>query len=220
MRHELQVFGDAESLAAAAATYVANLSRADEIHNSVFTIAVSGGRSPWLMLSRLAQEDLPWGYWRVFQVDERVVAPDNDGRNLKHIEEALTATSVPILPMEVDDPDLAAAAEHYADLLPDTFDLVHLGLGPDGHCASLVPNDPVLNVTDRSVAVSGPYQGTMRLTLTFPALARTRQLLWLVSGEDKRDALAKLLAGDRSIPAGAVEAPASLVMADRAAMAG
>jgi 6-phosphogluconolactonase len=219
MNHELQVFDDVESLAIAAATYVAERSRAVEDREAAFTVAVSGGKSPWIMLGHLAKEPLPWEHWRVFQVDERAVTREDDARNLKHIEAALGPTSVPILEMEVDDPDLFAAADRYADLLPDTFDLIHLGLGPDGHCASLVPHDPVLQVTDRRVAVSGPYQGTMRLTLTYPALSRTRQLLWLVSGEDKRDALAKLLAGDRSIPAGAVEAPASLVMADRAAMA-
>jgi 6-phosphogluconolactonase/glucosamine-6-phosphate isomerase/deaminase len=120
--------------------------------------------------------------------------------------------------MEVNDDDLDGAARRYALKLPDHLDVVHLGLGPDGHCASLVPNDPVLEVTDRLVALSNPYQGTRRMTLTFPALANADQLLWLVSGEDKHDALEKLLDGDTSIPAGRVDAGASLVLCDRRAL--
>jgi 6-phosphogluconolactonase/glucosamine-6-phosphate isomerase/deaminase len=119
--------------------------------------------------------------------------------------------------MRVNDDDLDAAAAAYAELLPPRFDLVHLGLGPDGHTASLVPNDPVLQVDDRLVGLTAPYQGHQRMTLTYPALARANLLLWLITGEDKRDALARLLAGDQSIPGGRVEAAASLVLADAAA---
>ncbi len=94
---------------------------------------------------------------------------------------------------------------------------MHLGLGPDGHTASLVPGDPVLEVGDRLVAVTQPYQEHRRMTLTYPALARADEILWLISGEDKRDALAKLLAGDRSIPAGRVQARHSTILADSSA---
>ena len=91
---------------------------------------------------------------------------------------------------------------------------MHLGLGPDGHTASLVPGDPVLDVSDRLVAVTQPYQGYRRMTLTFPALAHAELLLWLIVGAEKRDALVRLLSGDESIPAGRVSAPRSVVMAD------
>jgi 6-phosphogluconolactonase len=119
--------------------------------------------------------------------------------------------------MPVNDADLDTAAAAYAASLPERFDLVHLGLGPDGHTASLVPGDPVLSVTGALVAVTQPYQGEQRMTLTYPALARAVQLLWLVTGADKRDPLARLLAGDESIPAGRVRAARSLVLADAAA---
>lgn len=218
MHHELKVFDDVTSLASAAAAYVAERARLANERNEPFSFALSGGTSPWLMLDQLALQDVNWDHTVMYQVDERVVPEDSDLRNLKHLRECLATTSAPIKAMGVDDADLEMAARHYAGLLPANIDLVHLGMGPDGHCASLVPNDPVLEVTDRLVAMSGPYQDTLRMTLTYPALARATQLLWLVSGEDKREALSKLLDGDTSIPAGRVKAGASLIMADRAAL--
>jgi 6-phosphogluconolactonase/glucosamine-6-phosphate isomerase/deaminase len=171
-----------------------------------------------MMLAQLAKESVDWERTTIYQVDERVVPDGDDLRNLTHLRAGLATTPVQIEAMDVDDSDLDAAADRYASILPARFNLVHLGLGPDGHCASLIPDDPVLEVTDRLVALSGLYQGTRRMTLTYPALARSDQLLWLVSGEDKREALAKLLNGDTSIPAGNVVAGASLIMADRAAL--
>lgn len=218
MHHELRVFDDVATLARAGAAYLAERANLVASRSEPFTFALSGGKSPWLMLDELANDDVAWNHTRVYQVDERVVADDSDLRNLHHIRSCLASTPAPIHAMDVDAADLDDACTRYASLLPSNFDVVHLGLGPDGHCASLVPNDPVLDVSDRLVAMSGPYQDALRMTLTYPALARANQLLWLVSGADKRDALAKLLDGDTSIPAGRVEAGASLIMAERAAM--
>ena len=218
MEHELRTFDDATALATAAAAYVAERTRSVQARGVTFTFALSGGKSPWAMFETLAHDNVDWAASRIYQVDERVVNEDNDLRNLKSLRAALKGTGAAIEAMDVEADDLEVACRNYAALLPERFDLVHLGLGPDGHCASLVPGDPVLDVTDRLVALSGPYQDTLRMTLTYPALARADQLLWLISGEDKREALAKLLARDPSIPAGRVVANASLVMADRAAL--
>jgi 6-phosphogluconolactonase len=218
VQHELRTFDDATALATAAAAYVAERARVNQSRGATFSFAVSGGKSPWAMFETLVHDDLDWAATRIYQVDERVVREDNDLRNLKSLRAALAGTNAPIEAMDVEAEDLEVACRNYAALLPERFDLVHLGVGPDGHCASLIPGDPVLDVSDRLVALSGPYQDTLRMTLTYPALARADQLLWLISGDDKRDALAKLLAGDPSIPAGRVAAGASLVMADRAAL--
>ncbi|HUC23416.1 MAG TPA: 6-phosphogluconolactonase [Streptosporangiaceae bacterium] len=217
MHHDLDVIADTSMVAARAAGYVAEQARTAVADHGRFTFAVSGGHTPWAMFAELRNEDMPWADTELFQVDERV-APDGDpDRNLTHLRESIGDSPARVHPMPVTNPDLGAAAVAYAGVLPQRFDLVHLGLGPDGHTASLVPGDPVLEVTDALVAVTQPYQGHRRMTLTYPALARANQLLWLVTGADKRDALAKLLAGDESIPAGRVLASRSLIMADQVA---
>ena len=217
MRSEIEVMADAGAVAGAAAGYVAALARASASRHQPFRFAVSGGQSPWAMFASLAEEDMPWDSVVLYQVDERV-APDGDpDRNLTHLRRSLGAAPAHVVAMPVEEPDLDAAAASYAARLPDRFDLVHLGIGPDGHTASLVPGDPVLDVTDRMVAVTAPYLGHRRMTLTYPALARADQLLWLVTGADKQAALAAMLADDPSIPAGRVTAGRSLVLADPAA---
>ena len=217
MHHELETLADPAAVAAAGAAFVAERARAAVAASGSFHFAVSGGHTPWAMFAELASQQVPWDAVVIYQVDERVAPPDDPDRNLAHLRQALGTAPAQVRAMPVNESDLEIAAAAYADSLPARFDLVHLGLGPDGHTASLVPDDPVLAVTDRLVALTRPYQGRVRMTLTYPALARARQILWLVTGSDKKEPLAKLLAGDTTIPAGRVEAGASLVMADRAA---
>ena len=217
MRHELQTQPDPAAVAAAGAAFVAGRAREAVAASGSFHFAVSGGHTPWAMFAELASETVPWDAVIIYQVDERVAPPDDPDRNLAHLRRALGPAPAQVRPMPVNESDPLAAAADYAASLPRQFDLVHLGLGPDGHTASLVPGDPVLAVTDRLVALTRPYQGRVRMTLTYPALARARQILWLVTGSDKKEPLAKLLAGDTTIPASRVEAAESLVLADRAA---
>ncbi len=217
MQHELEVSPDAAAVAAKAADYVAALARKTVAERGRFTFAVSGGHTPWAMFRELAREVMPWADTDLYQVDERVAPPGDPDRNLTNLKASIGDAPARVHPMPVNDADLTAAAAAYATALPQRFDLVHLGLGPDGHTASLVPGDPVLDVTDTLVAITQPYQGHQRMTLTYPALSRADQLMWLITGADKREPLARLLAGDESIPAGRVQAARSLVLADAAA---
>jgi 6-phosphogluconolactonase len=217
VQHELEVFADGATVAAKAAAYVAAQAREAVAARGRFTFAVSGGKTPWAMFAELAKEDMPWADVELFQVDERVAPEGDPDRNLTHLRDSIGDAPARVHPMPVNDADLEAAAASYATVLPQRFDLVHLGLGPDGHTASLVPGDPVLDVTDALIGVTQPYQGHRRMTLTYPALTRADQILWLVTGGDKREALVSLLAGDESIPAGRVLATRSLVLADQAA---
>lgn len=218
MRHELRTFENPELVANAAAEYVVEFAKRCILTRGQFLFAVSGGRTPWAMFERLATMTLDWANITLYQVDERIAPAGDETRNLTNLERSLGDARPHIVPMPVNAEDLVEATRAYEALLPERFDLVHLGLGLDGHTASLIPGDPDLEVRDALVAVCGLYQGEHRMTLTYPALARAEQLLWLVTGEDKKSALAQLLDGDRTIPAGRVEAAASLVMADAAAL--
>jgi 6-phosphogluconolactonase len=224
---EIQVLEDPAAVAAEAARVIAEEGRASVAARGRFCLAVSGGQTPWQMLRVLARDELPWNSVYVAQVDERVAPAGHSDRNLTHLRESLLER-VPLRPeqvcaMPVESPDLEAAARHYALMLqriagaPPVLDLVHLGLGPDGHTASLVPGDPVLGVTETDVAVTGPYQQRRRMTLTYPILNRARRILWVVTGGEKAGMLVRLRAGDVAIPAGRVTQEHALVLADRAA---
>jgi 6-phosphogluconolactonase len=218
MTRRLVVLPDAGVVARRGAAVVAERARAAVASRRQFALALSGGHTPWAMVAALAGEDVPWERVTLYQVDERVAPDGHPDRNLTQLLAVLpeAARVAQIQPMPVTG-DLESAAETYAEILPGRLDLVHLGLGADGHTASLVPGDPALDVRHRDVAVVGAYRGHERLTLTYPALARAREALWLVTGEDKHDVLARLLAGDDSIPAGRVRTRMQLVLADVAA---
>ncbi len=218
---ELEVLPDAEAAARRGAEVIAEAARSAVAARGAFALAVSGGRSPAAMVAQLATLDVPWAETGIWQVDERV-APDGDpDRNLTDLLANLPAEGgSTVRPMPVTDDDLEAAAARYAAGLPGTFDVVHLGLGDDGHTASLVPGDAVLDVSDGDVAVTGEYRGRRRMTFTFRLLDRVPFALWLVTGPDKAPVLPLLLASDPAIPAGRVRAARRLVLADRDAAAG
>ncbi len=222
-----EVLADPQAAAERAAAVIAEEARAAVAARGRFVMAVSGGHTPWIMMRALPGQDVPWKSVHVAQVDERVAPADDPDRNLTHLRETLLSHA-PLPPdrihaMPVEAADLEAGARAYARILeeiagaPPALDLVHLGLGPDGHTASLVPGDPVLTVADRDVALTGVYMGRRRMTLTYPVLNRARCVLWLVTGGKKALMLARLTAGDPTIPAGRIRRDGALLLADRAA---
>jgi 6-phosphogluconolactonase len=189
-----------------------------------FLLALSGGSTPWLMMNCLARLELPWERFHVFQVDERV-APDGDPeRNLTHIQAQLTnRVAIPpsqVYAMPVLCENLDAAAKSYMEVLrtvagtPATLDLVHLGLGTDGHTASLLPGDPVLDSLDRDVDIARTGYQRMRMTLTYPVINRARNILWLITGTEKASMLHRLTSKDSSIPAGRVSHDRATIITD------
>jgi 6-phosphogluconolactonase len=224
---KIDVLADADAVAQAAASIIVEKARLGVAARGRFIMAVSGGRTPWMMLRALSNQDMPWEKVYVVQVDERVAPAGHPDRNLTHLRDSLlTHAPLPmdhIYAMPVEVADLEAAAAQYAARLqelagsPPVLDLAHLGLGSDGHTASLVPGDSVLDTTDTDVALTGLYQGRRRMTLTYPILNRSRCILWLVTGSEKAGMLARLRDGDLSIPAGLVHREQAIVLADRAA---
>jgi 6-phosphogluconolactonase len=223
----VEVYADADTVAREAAQLIAKEARDAVATRGKFLMAVSGGKTPWVMLRDLAQEDVPWKGVHVVQVDERVAPEGDPDRNLTHLRESLLEHT-PLHPdqihaMPVESTDAEAACVRYAQTLaeiagsPSVLDLVHLGIGPDGHTASLVPGDPVLDVKDADVALTGIYQGRRRMTLTYPIINRSRRVLWLATGAEKAGMLARLQAGDVSIPAGRVSKDHAVILADCAA---
>jgi 6-phosphogluconolactonase len=224
-----RIFPDAYAVAKAAASILAEEARESVAARGRFVMAVSGGRTPWQMLRDLAAEEVPWDRVHVLQVDERIAPPGDPDRNLTHLRQSLLSTA-PIPPenihaMPVENPDAARACAEYTATLnalcgePPVIDLVHLGLGPDGHTASLIPGDPVCQIHDAEVAPTGLYQNRHRLTLTYPVINRARRILWVVTGEEKAPMVPRLLAGDPSIPAGPVESRNARLLLDAPAAA-
>ena len=220
---------DAEAAASLAATVIAAACREAAAARGQALVAVSGGETPWLMLEKLRTLRVPWPLVHVAQVDERVAPRGDASRNLTRLERILVAEG-PLPPgnlqaMPVEDSDPVAASADYQRRLesltgrPLVLDLVQLGLGTDGHTASLVPGDAVLGVEERDVAMSGEYHGQRRMTLTMPALARARSRLWLVTGASKAMRLRELLDGHGDAPALRVRRSRTDVVADAAALA-
>jgi 6-phosphogluconolactonase len=203
------------SLSAVAADFLAEALDSRLRDQPRASLALSGGSTPWAAFSRLSKADIDWSRVDVYQVDERIAPAGDAARNLTGLADALL-DHVPTCarPMPVNDSDLDAAAIRYADALPESLDVVHLGLGGDGHTASLVPGDPVLRVADRRVAVTQPYEGHRRMTLTFPALNAAGSIIWIVSAKGKASALRKLRNADPTIPAGRVAQVRAVLLTD------
>ena len=224
---DVRVFPDMETASGAASEFIAATVRRALLKQDRFLLALSGGRTPGRMFNHLATQRLPWNRVHVLQADERVAPAGGAERSLTGLELNLLLRSDPphaeLHPMPVEMADLEAGARSYAHTLqrlggsPPVLDLVHLGLGADGHAASLVPGDAALAVADRDVTVTGPYKGCHRMTLTFPLLNRARAVVWLVTGGEKAAMLARLRAGDASVPAGRIQREHATVFADRAA---
>jgi 6-phosphogluconolactonase/glucosamine-6-phosphate isomerase/deaminase len=227
VRMELKVYDTVDETAAASARWLAAALRAAVQARDTANLALSGGRTPWRMLETLVADDLPWPQLQVFQIDERAVPEGDNRRNDRRIAQYLVSAdrlSAEKFHAMLDDGSvLDSAAARYSAILsaylgqPPVLDVVQLGLGADGHTASLIPDDPLLAVTDRTVGLSNLYEGTRRLTLTFPVLNAARMRLWLVTGNDKIDALRALMAGDEHLPCGRVRRDCTVIFADSAA---
>lgn len=220
----IEILPTAESVAERAAEVIVAHAEAAIAERGRFVLALSGGRTPWLMLRALATSKLPWSAVRIAQVDERVAPSGHPDRNLTHINERLL-TDGPMPPrnfygMGVEAADLAASARQYSRTLeqvagmPPALDLIHLGLGLDGHTASLIPGDPVLEVVDRDVALTNTYLGRRRMTLTYPIINRARRILWVVTGKQKASVLKRFLSADPSLPASRVCRSQATLIAD------
>ena len=230
---KIEVLANDDAVAKAAAGVIATEARNAVAERGIFTLAVSGGKTPWAMLKDLASEEVPWSQVHVFQIDERIAPEGDPDRNLTHLHESLLGNApIPkenIHAMPVNDSDPLGGAKEYEQTLqefcgtPPVLDMAHLGLGPDGHTASLIPDDPVLKVADRDVALTDPvnlYQNRQRMTLTYPMINRSRKILWLATGAAKIPMIVRLKAADSTIPGGRISQEQALLLTDTAAAAG
>lgn len=223
---ELRTFQSASQVAKEAAMLIAQRIRVQIGKKGYFTLAISGGRTPWEMIKELAEEDLPWEKVFLFQVDERIAPDAHPDRNMTQLFQAIQnsqlATRLNIFPMHVVGEDLALACREYGEQIQEItkngkFDLIHLGMGSDGHTASLVPGDEILDVQDQKVALTGkPYQGRQRMSLTYPLINQASEILWIITGEEKAEMLRRLLQKDPSIPAGRISQEHAIVLTEEA----
>ncbi len=197
-------------------------------------MALSGGSTPVPVFEELAGREVLWDRVTILQVDERLVPADDPARNLADQQAALGYLGATWLPLPVDEllarspsasgpererAELTVLDEFIADLVdladqPPILDLVHLGLGDDGHTASLFPGDPLVDELRSPVGLTEVQNGVQRISLTRPVLDRARMVVWLVRGASKAGPLGRLLAGDLSIPAGLIRPAHSVVLAD------
>ncbi len=225
---QLEKVADGEALAQRGVELIAEFADRTLESKPTFTLAVSGGSTPRRMLELLAgTTSIDWPRVHLFQVDERIAPTGDPDRNLAMLQPLLSSVELGgFYPMPVSDTELVAACSAYAASLatvagsPPVLDLVQLGLGSDGHTASLIPGDPILHVEDTDVATTGEYQGRKRMTFTWPVLDRAAAQLWLIGGASKHAALGQLLTGDPSIPATLPSRDRATVVADQAACTG
>ncbi len=183
------------------------------------TLAVSGGRSPKAYFRELSSREVAWDRITILQVDERVVPEGSDQRNLTDQIASFGDLDAHWLPLPVSASEDPKALKAFVEDLrgdagnPPVIDVIHLGLGDDGHTASLVPGDPVLEERVHVIARTELYNGTHRLTLTEPVLSRAGMILWLVSGSNKAKPVQQLLSGDPSIPGSLVKAERQVLVA-------
>lgn len=220
----LALAADAEQAGVLAAGAVARALRGRLVRRPRALLALSGGSSPVPMLQALAVAPrVRWPRIDVLQVDERCVPSGDPDRNLAMLRRELLdhvpASAHPLQVEHEDGPDggAAASAEELAALLSGDapLDVLHLGLGADGHTASLFPGAPELDERDRLVvATAEAHAGHRRLTLTWPVLDRARRVVLLAPGADKTEALRGVLAGDPDLPASRLAADRVLVVTD------
>lgn len=214
---QVSVAPDSATAAAEAAAWIAGQLRNAVHRRGAASIAVSGGRTPATMFGVLSGLDVPWQHVTVYQVDERV-APDGDPARNAALLDLLPVAALRRKAMPVTARDLPAAVRRYAASLPARFDVVHLGLGDDGHTASWPPNDSVVRVTD-PVALSGEYRGHVRMTLTPAVVNAARHRLVLATGADKAVPVERWLLGDASLPVQHVHRTDTVLVLDREAAA-
>ncbi len=224
---EVTIGKDPEAVARMAADWLAARVSADVAARGRCIVALSGGQTPWQMLADLITHDIPWHAVQIVQVDERVVPMDDPRRSLARIAELLCQRGrleerqLHGIPVERPDADLAA--HEYLKTLeslagsPPVLDIVQLGLGSDGHTASLFPGDAALRITDRDAVATGLQAGTRRVTLTFPCLNRARARLWLITGAEKAARLRELISGQGDVPATRVSRESAIVFTDASA---